>query len=100
MKLPTPSTIMHGVGVFTCCLTAMDSVPRVNDEEITLDIAESRRFVVCGNDSLAYRLTDELLNRHKGQVTVILTSRERAYGPRIARLAGVQLVETPRPDAD
>ncbi|MCZ7423171.1 MULTISPECIES: NAD-binding protein [unclassified Micromonospora] len=61
---------------------------------------EPRRFVICGDDSLAYRLADELTNRHGGRVTVILRSRTSRYGRRIARLPGVRFIVAERPDAD
>jgi Trk K+ transport system NAD-binding subunit len=70
------------------------------DSEVTQDLPERRCFVVCGDDTLTYRLADELLHRHSGQVTVIMRSRERGYGPRIAKLAGVRIVEVDRPDAE
>ncbi|MBX7267711.1 NAD-binding protein [Micromonospora sp. Llam7] len=59
-----------------------------------------RRFVICGDDSLAYRLADELANRHGGGVTVILRSRTSRYGRRIARLPGVRCIVAERPDVD
>lgn len=68
------------------------------DPEVTQD--QPRWFVVCGDDSLAYRLAEELRVRHNGEVTVILRARNQAYGPRIARLDGVTVIEAERPDAD
>lgn len=70
----------------------------MTDPEVTQE--QPRWFVVCGDDSLAYRLTEELLVRHGGQVTVILRSREAEFGPRIAKLDGVRLIEAERPDAE
>jgi Trk K+ transport system NAD-binding subunit len=70
----------------------------MTDPEATQD--QPRWFVVCGDDSLAYRLTEELRARHGGQVTVILRSRHEEFGPRIAKLDGVRIVEAERPDAE
>lgn len=67
---------------------------------VPLDGPEPRRFVVCGDDTLAYRLADELANRHGGAVTVILRSTDSGYGRRIAKLPGVRVIEADRPDAD
>ena len=57
--------------------------PAAVDPEATQDTP--RWFVVCGDDSLAFRLTEELSVRHNGQVTVILRSRHENFGPRIAK---------------
>lgn len=54
--------------------------------------------VVCGDDALAYRLVDELATRYGGRVTVIMRSRCRNYGPRIAKLTNVHIVEAERLD--
>jgi Trk K+ transport system NAD-binding subunit len=70
----------------------------MTDPEVTQD--QPRWFVVCGDDSLAYRLAEELRMRHNGQVTVILRSCHEGYGPRIAKLDGVALVEAEQPDAE
>jgi Trk K+ transport system NAD-binding subunit len=70
----------------------------MTDLEVTQD--QPRWFVVCGDDSLAYRLAEELRVRHNGEVTVILRSRHEGYGPRLAKLDGVSLVEADQPDAD
>ncbi|MBM0275150.1 NAD-binding protein [Micromonospora tarensis] len=59
-----------------------------------------QRFVICGDDTLAYRLADELINRHKRAVTVIMPSRASTYGRRIAKLGGVRIIESERPDTD
>ncbi len=52
-----------------------------------------RHFVVCGDDALTYRLVEELTGRHGEDVTVILPSRKRNYGPQLSRLANVRFVE-------
>jgi Trk K+ transport system NAD-binding subunit len=55
-------------------------------------------FVVCGDDSLALRMVEELTVRYGEQVTVILPSAQRHHGPIMARLPGVRLIE--RADLD
>jgi len=51
--------------------------------------------VVCGDDSLAFRITAELTGRYGEDVTVILPSRDRNEGPKIAQLPNVRLIERP-----
>jgi Trk K+ transport system NAD-binding subunit len=60
----------------------------------------SRRphFVVCGEDTLALRIVEELTVRYGEQVTVILPSAQRGQGPVMARLPGVRLIERAEPD--
>jgi Trk K+ transport system NAD-binding subunit len=70
-----------------------------DDLEITQD-PEIRTFIVCGDDTLAYRLADEMVNRHRGRVTVILPSVRDNCGPRIRRLTGVSVVEADRLDGE
>jgi Trk K+ transport system NAD-binding subunit len=50
-------------------------------------------LVVCGDDALASRIVEELTTRYGEEVTVILPSARQAYGPRIARLPGVRIIE-------
>lgn len=57
-----------------------------------------RRFVVCGDTPLAYRLVNELVTRFGGDVTVILPHRDGNQGPLLAGLPNVRLVEAARPD--
>jgi len=52
-------------------------------------------FVVCGDGPLAYRITEELTSRYNERVTVIMPSRQRNYGPQIAALARVRVLEHP-----
>jgi Trk K+ transport system NAD-binding subunit len=59
---------------------------------------ERHRFVVCGDNPLAFRLVDELITRYGADVTVILPSVQQGNGPRIADLPGVGIVESPRLD--
>ncbi len=57
-----------------------------------------RRFVVCGDNPLAYRLVNELVTRFGAEVTVVLPRRDRNQGPLLAHLPGVRLVEAASPD--
>jgi Trk K+ transport system NAD-binding subunit len=50
-------------------------------------------LVVCGDDALTARTVEELTSRYGEYVTVIMPSRQRNYGPRIARLPGVRVIE-------
>jgi Trk K+ transport system NAD-binding subunit len=50
-------------------------------------------FIVCGDNSLAYRITQELTSRYGKAVTVILPSRRKKSGPLIAALPGVTVLE-------
>src|SRR5271154_5328630 len=60
--------------------------------------AEERRgdhLIVCGDGPLAYRITEELTSRYGERGTVILPSRQRNHGPRLAALRGVRGLEHP-----
>jgi Trk K+ transport system NAD-binding subunit len=62
------------------------------------DGEQSRRgphLVVCGDNPLAYRLVEELVTQIGDEVTVILPSIAQNYGPRIASLPKVQVIEAP-----
>jgi Trk K+ transport system NAD-binding subunit len=48
---------------------------------------------VCGDDALAARVAEELTTTYGEDVTVLLRSREAGYGPRIARLPRVRIIE-------
>ena len=50
---------------------------------------------MCGDGPLAYRVTEELTSRYGERVTVILPSRQRNHGPRLAALPGVRVLEHP-----
>jgi Trk K+ transport system NAD-binding subunit len=56
--------------------------------------------IVCGDSSLAYRITSELATRYGEQVTVILPSRESEFGPQIAALPRVRVLERRELDSD
>ena len=65
-------------------------------------VASRRRphLIVCGDDALAYRLVEELIARDE-QVTVLLRSRRRAYGPGMGKLLPRgSVIESERVDAD
>ncbi|HKE67307.1 MAG TPA: NAD-binding protein [Micromonosporaceae bacterium] len=55
----------------------------------TVDTA--RRFVICGDTALAYRMAEELTIRYRANVLVLLTDRRRANAPLIARIPGVHV---------
>jgi Trk K+ transport system NAD-binding subunit len=55
-------------------------------------------LVVCGGDSLAFRMAEELTIRYGEQITVILRSAKQSHGPQLAQLPGVKILE--RPEAD
>ena len=57
-------------------------------------------YVVCGDDPLTYRLVEELALRYKRRIVVILRSKRRNHGPDLRKIAGVELVEAERLDAD
>jgi Trk K+ transport system NAD-binding subunit len=52
-------------------------------------------FIVCGDGPLAYRITAELSTRYGEQVTVLVPSRKRRYGPQIGALPHVRVLEHP-----
>lgn len=57
-------------------------------------------FVVCGDDPLALRVCDELVTRYQARIAVVMPAKQANYGPRIAALPGVRIVEAPRLDAE
>jgi Trk K+ transport system NAD-binding subunit len=62
--------------------------------------ARRDHLVVCGDDALAARVIEELTTTYGEEVTVLLRSRERNQGPRIARLPKVRIIERADLDAD
>ncbi|HEV7829024.1 MAG TPA: NAD-binding protein [Pseudonocardiaceae bacterium] len=58
-------------------------------------IRQSPHLIVCGDNPLAYRLVEELVTQMGNEVTAILPSTERNYGPRIAALPKVRVIEAP-----
>jgi Trk K+ transport system NAD-binding subunit len=59
---------------------------------------DQRRFVVCGDNPLAYRLVDELVHQYDGHVTVILPDARANWAPKICDVPGVTVVESDRLD--
>jgi len=57
-------------------------------------------LVVCGDNQLAYRLVAELVEHFGVEATVVVRSRGRNHGPRIAALPRVHLVEATELTAD
>jgi Trk K+ transport system NAD-binding subunit len=55
--------------------------------------ADQGHLVVCGDDLLAFRIVEELTIRYSETVTVMLPSAQRGYGPKIARLPRVRIIE-------
>jgi len=51
------------------------------------------RFIVCGDNALAYRLVQELATAVGDEVTVILPSIAGNHGPRLVALAKAQVIE-------
>lgn len=49
--------------------------------------------MVCGDNPLAYRLVEELVTQTDDEVTVILPSVARNYGPRISAIPKVRVIE-------
>jgi Trk K+ transport system NAD-binding subunit len=60
--------------------------------------ARRDHLVVCGDDTLAARVIEELTTTYGEEVTVLLRSREQDQGPRIARLPKARIIE--RADLD
>lgn len=70
---------------------------------MTADGEQHRRspsLIVCGDNPLAYRLVQELVDRVGDEVTVILPSKQRNHGPRIAALPKVRVIEAPESSED
>ncbi|MFC7484179.1 NAD-binding protein [Luedemannella flava] len=61
--------------------------------------SDQPRFVVCGHDTLTYRLVEHLVERYNGDVTVILPPDALGQSKGIAALPGVRIVEAERPTA-
>ncbi len=59
---------------------------------------DRNHLIVCGDDALAFRIVEELTINYHERVTVLLSSRARGHGPRIARLPGVRVIERPELD--
>ena len=73
---------------WTHCSRRMPALPRRADRR-------GDHLIVCGDGPLAYRVTEELTSRYGERVTVILPSRQRHHGPRLAALPGSACSSTP-----
>lgn len=62
-------------------------------------IRRKAHVIVCGQDTLAHRLVEELSMRDE-QVTVLLKSRRAGRGPHIGKISKVLLIESERLDED
>jgi Trk K+ transport system NAD-binding subunit len=60
---------------------------------VPLVAARRDHLVVCGEDALACRVAEELATRYGQSVTVLLPSQSQGYGPRIAALPRVRVIE-------
>ncbi len=58
-----------------------------------------RRFIICGDTPLAFRIADELISRYRVNVTVMLTDARGADALLIARLPGVVIKAVPELNA-
>ncbi len=56
---------------------------------------QGRHLIVCGDNPLAFRLVEELVTQMGDEVTVILPSKRQNYGPKIAALPSVRIIEAP-----
>jgi hypothetical protein len=50
-------------------------------------------LIVCGDDMLAFRVTQELTTRYRERVTAILPSKRHGQGPYIDKLPGTRVIE-------
>jgi Trk K+ transport system NAD-binding subunit len=67
---------------------------------VPLVAARRDHLVVCGEDALACRVIEELTTRYGQPVTVLLRSQSEGYGPRVAALPGVRVIERAELSAD
>ena len=57
-------------------------------------------FIVCGDNSLAYRIASELTSRYDADVVVVLPDPAKNHGPQITALAGVTVLSHPALTSD
>lgn len=57
-------------------------------------------MIVCGDNPLAHRLVEELTDRYRAEVRVILPSKRRNHGPQIAAMPNVRVIESERLDEE
>jgi Trk K+ transport system NAD-binding subunit len=69
--------------------------------ETTVELlGASRRFVVCGDNPIAYRLADTLVNQYDAHVTMIMPSVTGTWSHKIVQIAGIEVVQADRLDTD
>jgi len=79
--------------------TRRSFVSRVRENIREVANGDNRRhYVVCGSDSVAYRIVDALVHSYRVPVTVILTPWRRGDEPDLAELPGVRIVRVARVD--
>jgi len=62
--------------------------------------ARRDHLIVCGDNSLATRVIEELTTTYGQQVTVLLRTRSGGLAPKIAALPRVRVIERPELDSD
>ena len=55
--------------------------------------APEGHLIVCGDDMLAFRVTQELTTRYRERVIAVLPSKRQGLGPDIDRLPGTRVIE-------
>ena len=70
--------------------------------EVTVELPDGgrRRFIVCGDTPLAYRLVEELVHQYEAHVTAIFPPTRTIWTERISDTPGVTVVESDRLDQD
>jgi Trk K+ transport system NAD-binding subunit len=58
-----------------------------------------RRFVICGDNPLAYRLADVLITQYEAHVTAIVRSAKSEWAPKIYEVPGIEVIQSDRLDA-
>ncbi len=69
-------------------------------QTVSDDRGSERRFIVCGDTPLAYRLVDELMVRYNGRVTVILKTTMDNWAQQISQMPDVEVVLADRLDEE
>jgi len=79
--------------------TAPDGAEAVGGAEAGVPVGEAGgpgapggHYIVCGGNSLAYRLILELTEQYEVPVVAVVPDRSREHGPAIARIPGVRAV--------
>jgi Trk K+ transport system NAD-binding subunit len=77
-----------------------ESVSPLDVSDADDDAGAPRSFVVCGDNALALRLVEELVDRYGAEVSVVVPAAATGQAPAMARRSGVRLVESERVDVD